>query len=265
MTTLLRRQEVHLLTLTGSGRVGKPRLALSVAEEIADHCGGAVFVGLASVRKAEFVAGSMAQALGLREGEGQTLTQRLTAYLHDRRRLLVPNNFEQMLDAAELVADLLASSPALKILVTGRTRLRLRGEHEFAVQPLPLLAPGRHSGDELASASAAVRLFVQRTHALQPTFAVDEATADVVAAICRCVDGLPLMIELAAARVKILPPGVLLTQVERRLAALTGGTRGAPDRHQTMRDAIAWSYDLLIAHEQTLFRHLSRLCRLIGR
>ena len=185
------------------------------------------------------------------------MAERLTAFLRDKQLLLVLDNFEQVVEAATLVADLVANCPALTVLVTSRVRLRLSDEREIPVLPLSVPETEDQVSADGVDASAAVRLFVARAQAVKPDFAVTDHNAAAVTAICRRLDGLPLAIELAAARVKILSPSALLTRLDHRLPLLSGGGRDLPARHQTMRDAIAWSYDLLTPEEQTFFRRLA--------
>jgi predicted ATPase/DNA-binding SARP family transcriptional activator len=264
---LLRREETGLLTLTGAGGSGKTRLGLQVATDLLpDFEHGIYFVGLAPIRDPRLVPSAVAQTLGVREMAGTPLLESLKAHLKDKQLLLLLDNFEQVLEAAPLVAELLAAAPRLKVLVTSRAALHLRGEKEFLVPPLAL-PPRVESGScgrstlnpepSTLRQYAAVELFTQRAQDVRPEFAVTHENASAVAEICARLDGLPLAIELAAARIKLLPPQALLGRLESRLKLLTGGARDLPARQQTLRDAIGWSYDLLGEPEKKLLRRLA--------
>jgi predicted ATPase/DNA-binding CsgD family transcriptional regulator len=254
---LLGEESVPLVTLTGPGGVGKTRLAVAVARALAPAFpDGVRFVDLAPVRDPDLVGTAIAQALGVRETGDRPLIERLQTVLAGKPLLLVLDNLEHVLAAAPLIGALLAIGPGPRCLATSRERLRLSGEHAFPVGPLPL-PPIDASAPLQLAANEAIRLFVERARAIRPDFALNEANAPTIAAICRRLDGLPLAIELAAARVELFPPAALLARLERALPLLTGGARDLPTRLQTMRDAIAWSHDLLTVEEQTLFRRLA--------
>ncbi len=256
---LLGRDDVALVTLTGPGGTGKSRLALQLAlESVERFADGAYFVALAPIGDPDLVTPTIGQTLGLREvRDTQSIGVALRSYLRDKQLLLLLDNFEQVLDAAPVVADLLQTCPNLKIIVTSRAPLHLRGEHEFPVAPLAL--PDAKQLPELHRLSqyAAVQLFIQRALDVKPDFAIDDDNALAVAEICCRLDGLPLAIELAAARIKLLTPQAMLKRLEHHLPLLTGGARDLPVRQQTLRNTIEWSYRLLDDSVKTLFRRLA--------
>jgi predicted ATPase/class 3 adenylate cyclase/DNA-binding CsgD family transcriptional regulator len=256
--TALLRTDTRLVTLTGPGGTGKTRLALQAAADLLDSFRDGVYVvALASVTDPDLVASAIAQALDVREVAGRPITTSLGDALRQRRLLLVLDNFEQVAAAAPTVAELLGSAPRLKILVTSRSVLHVYGERELSVPPLAL--PDHRTAPTALHLAQfeAVHLFVDRAQAARSDFALVNENASAVAEICQRLDGLPLAIELAAARVRALPPRAMLQRMERRLPLLTGGARDLPARQRTLRDAIAWSYDLLEPDEQTLFRRLA--------
>ena len=255
---LLSRPGVRLVTLTGTGGVGKTRLALEVAAAArSDFADGACFVALASLSDPSLVVSTIAGALSVREQASQPLLDSLKDSLREQQLLLLLDNFEQILSAAPLVVELLLIAPALKVVVTSRTPLHLSGEHEVVVPPLPLPDLRDLPPLDRLEQSEAIRLFVQRAQAVTSDFALSEENAAAIAAICHQVDGLPLAIELAAGRVKLLSPQALLPRLKDRLKLLVGGARDLPARQQTLRATITWSYELLDQHEQALFRRLA--------
>lgn len=254
LSELICAPQVRLLTLIGAGGIGKTRLALEVAARVKDSFRDGVFlVMLADVRDPQAVPERILVALGRRTSGSDSALDALTGYLADKRVLLVLDNFEQVLDAAAHVAELMMACSDLRVIVTSRAPLRIRGEHEHHVPPLGFPVAGEPDSWQ---ASESIRLFVDRALLARPDLRIDEEAARAIAEICERLDGLPLAIELAAARVRILPPAQLLQRLTERLSLLQGGARDMPERHQTLRDTIEWSFDLLYEEAKELFRRL---------
>jgi predicted ATPase/class 3 adenylate cyclase len=249
---------MRLVTLVGTGGCGKTRLAIEVGRQLlSEFEDGVHLVALASVGDPSLVVSRIAQSVGLQESAGEAPFEGLSNFLRDKSMLLVLDNFEGVTDAAALISELLAECPDVKVLATTRASLRISSEHEFQVPPLELPELDYLPDIEELSRHSAVKLFVERAQAVKADFALTNANARIIAEICHRLDGLPLAIELAAVRVKLLPPAVLLDRLSSRLGLLTGGPRDLPARQQTLRNAIDWDYTLLEPEEQKLFRRLS--------
>jgi predicted ATPase/DNA-binding XRE family transcriptional regulator len=266
LQALLLREDVRLVTLTGPPGVGKTRLALQAAAGLLDEAelfpDGVWFVELAALVETGLVVPTIAQTLGLKEAGGTPILDTLRAYLREKHLLLVLDNFEHVVGAAPQVGQLVAYCPHLKVLITSRMPLRIKGEKGHPVPPLALppatdTKPGHPPSPERLTQYEAVRLFIERAIDIKPDFQVTGENASAVAQICVRLDGLPLAIELAAARVTVLPPQAMLSRLENRLKVLTGGARDLPPRQQTLRNTIEWSYELLTEGEKQLFRRMA--------
>src|SRR6266480_4883453 len=259
---MLLRPEVRLVTLAGIGGIGKSRLAIQIAKQMrTSFADGVCFAGLVSASDPELILSIIADKLSIQQVGNLSILEQVKLFLHDKQLLLILDNFEHLVTAASLVEDLLAACPALKIIVTSRIVLRLRAEFEYQVMPLTLPDLEWSPHDTGIRQSTAVALFVQRARMVNPNFQLTQSNAHTIAEICVQLDGLPLAIELAAARSRLLPPQALLNRLSQRFEVLTGGAVTLPVHQQTLRNTLKWSYDLLDAHEQQLFRRLAVLAR----
>src|SRR6266480_2214934 len=255
---MLLRPEVRLVTLAGIGGIGKSRLAIQISSHMrTSFAYGVCFAGLVSASDPELILSIIADKLSIQQVGNLSILEQVKLFLHDKQLLLILDNFEHLVTAASLVEDLLAACPALKIIVTSRIVLRLRAEFEYQVMPLTLPDLEWSPHDTGIRQSTAVALFVQRAKMVNPNFQLTQSNAHTIAEICVQLDGLPLAIELAAARSRLLPPQALLNRLSQRFEVLTGGAVTLPVHQQTLRNTLKWSYDLLDAHEQQLFRRLA--------
>jgi len=255
---MLRSPATRLVTLTGPGGAGKTRLALRVVTDLVGEIDdGVFFIALAPLTDAELVVPTIAEVLGIRESSESNLLSTITLALRERSVLLLLDNFEHVLNAAPAIGELLARCAGVRVLVTSRAPLYLRGEQIVDVEPLALPMPGIEPSVEDVDQYGALTLFIDRARSVKPRFAASSANIAVINAVCQRLDGLPLAIELAAARMRVLTPEQLLALLDRRVLLLTGGARDLPVRHQTLRNTIAWSNDLLTADERRTFRWLS--------
>ena len=258
VTSLVREEQVRLVTLTGAAGSGKTRLALQAGAELIEEFADGVFVvGLVGVPETDLVVPTVAQTLGVIESGARPLADALREFLHDKQALLMLDNFEHLLEAAPLLGDLLVAAPGLKLLVTSRAALRLTAEHEYPVPPLSMPDPDHFPEVASLARYESVALFLDRARAARPDFEVSAGNAAAIAEICVRLDGLPLAIELAAARVRILTPQAMLKRLGQRLALLTGGPRDLPSHQRTLRSAIDWSYELLDEDARRLLARLS--------